>query len=161
MVCLRKIFLGVFCALALTMAGHIAAAQQTKACTATDADKPAVAETLRAMYAAGMKSDLKGFDALVTPNFYMYDGGRRFEGDEIMKYILEQYKQGYKYEWTVQEPVVEVDCNMAWIAYVNKGSMTKPDGTKKDLTWLESSVLEKHDGHWLLRFFHSTMVPQK
>ena len=62
--------------------------------------------------------------------------------------------------WSVQEPVVEVDCNMAWITYVNKCSVTMPDGKKTDMKWLESAVLEKRDGKWLLRFFHSTRAAQ-
>lgn len=156
---LRKIFSGALCVLVLMTAGRFSAAQQTKTCTATDADKPAVAETMRMVFAAGMKNDVAGFDALIAPGFYMYDGGKRFDGDEIMtKMIVARQKQGYKYVWTVTDPVVEVDCNTAWIAYVNKGSLTNPDGAKTDLTWLESGVLEKRNGHWLLRFFHSTPV---
>ncbi len=161
MIGLRKISCGVLCVLALMMASGVGTAQQTKACSATDADKPAVAEVLRTMYAFAMKNDVAGFDALIAPGFYMYDNGARFEGDEIMTKVMpEQYKKGFKYVWTVQEPVVEVDCNTAWITYVNKGSVTMPDGKKQDMNWLESAVLEKRGGRWLLRFFHSTRVAQ-
>jgi ketosteroid isomerase-like protein len=113
------------------------------------------------MYAMAMKNDVAGFDALIAPGFYMYDNGKRFDGDEIMTKVMpEQYKKGYRYFWSVQEPVVEVDCNTAWITYVNKGSVTMPDGTKADMSWLESAVLEKRNGRWLLRFFHSTRAEQ-
>ncbi|WP_058187217.1 YybH family protein [Terracidiphilus gabretensis] len=158
---LKKISCGVLCAWVLMMAGRVAGAQQTKVCSATDADKPAVAETLRTMYGAAMKNDLAGFDALIAPGFYMYDNGHRYEGDEIMTKVMPGYTQkGFKFVWSVQEPVVEVDCNTAWITYVNKGSITRPDGTKADTSWLESAVLEKRNGRWLLRFFHSTRVAQ-
>lgn len=158
---LKKIFPGFFCALMLVMVAPAGVTQQAKACSATDADKPAVAETLRTMYAVAMKNDVAGFDALLAPGFYMYDNGHRYEGDEIMTKVMPGYTQkGFKFVWSVQEPVVEVDCNTAWIAYVNKGSVTMPDGKKMDMTWLESAVLEKRDGRWLLRFFHSTRVAQ-
>ena len=161
MIDLRKFLPGVLCASALMMTGHVAAAQQTKACSATVADKSAVVETLRTMYALAMKNDVAGFDALIAPGFYMYDNGHRYEGDEIMTRVMPGYTQkGFKFVWSVQEPVVEVDCNTAWITYVNKGSITQPDGTKADAAWLESAVLEKRDGRWLLRFFHSTRVVQ-
>ena len=162
MIGLRKFLPGVLYALALMIAGGVGAAQRTKVCSATDADKPAVAETLRTiMYAVAMKNDVAGFDALIAPGFYMYDNGHRYEGDEIMTRVMPSYTQkGFKFVWSVQEPVVEVDCNTAWITYVNKGSITQPDGTKADTNWLESAVLEKRNGRWLLRFFHSTRVAQ-
>jgi hypothetical protein len=149
------------CAATLMMAGRAVVAQQTKACVATDADKPAVTEVLRTMYVVAMKNDVAGFDALLAPGFFMYDNGHRYEGDEIMTKVMPGYTQkGFKFVWSVQEPVVEVDCNTAWITYVNKGSVTMPDGTKADMSWLESAVLEKRDGRWLLRFFHSTRAAQ-
>jgi ketosteroid isomerase-like protein len=161
MICMRKFLPRVLCALLLMIAGRVIAAQQTKVCSATDADKPAVAEALRTMYAAAMKNDLAGFDAVIAPGFYMYDNGARYDGEEIMTKVLQGYMQkGFKFVWSVQEPVVELDCNSAWITYVNKGSITQPDGTKQEMTWLESAVLEKRGGRWLLRFFHSTRAAQ-
>jgi hypothetical protein len=158
---MSKILMGILCVLMCAAAGHAVVAQQTKTCSATDADKPAVAETLRTMYAVAMKNDVAGFDALLAPGFYMYDNGHRYEGDEIMTRVMPSYTQkGFKFAWSVQEPVVEVDCNTAWITYVNKGSITQPDGTKADQSWLESAVLEKRNGRWLLRFFHSTRAEQ-
>ncbi len=132
---------------------------QTKTCTATEADKPAIARTLEKMFEAAMNNDIAAFDALVTPNFYTYDGGMRFDGDAILKLIIDRQKQGFKYLWTVPSPTIEIDCNTAWIAYVNKGSLTTPEGAKQDRTWLESAILTKQDSRWLIRFFHSTPVP--
>ena len=161
MICIQKFPPVVMCVLVVMMAGRAVVAQQTKACSATEADKPAVAEVLRTMYAVAMKNDVAGFDALIAPGFYMYDNGHRYEGDEIMTKVMPAYTQkGFKFVWSVQEPVVEVDCNTAWITYVNKGSITQPDGTKVDQSWLESAVLEKRAGRWLLRFFHSTRAAQ-
>jgi len=149
----------ICCALALGIASGVNA-QQARSCRATDADKPAVAETVRAMYAVIKKGDLAGYDAMLAPGFYMYDGGKRWDGDSAMKVMLDIYKKGYSYEWTLQEPMVEVDCNMAFVAYEVKGVVTNPDGTKQDRAWLESGLMEKHDGRWLLKFFHSTREVQ-
>ena len=158
---LRKTSCGRYLPLVLILASTTVCpsviAQQTRPCTASDADKPAIAAAVRNLFAAAEKDDVAAFDALLAPGYFMYDGGRRFDGDTILtKLLMEKQKQGYKWVWSVQDPQIEVDCTSAWIAYVNKGSLTMPDGTKQDLTWLESAFLEKRNGHWLLRFAHST-----
>jgi len=154
---LRKMLCSICLILASTALTLTATAQQTRTCTASDADKPAIAEAVRSLFAAAEKDDVAAFDALLAPGYYMYDGGKRFDGDSILtQLIMEKQKQGYKWVWSVQDPQIEVDCTTSWIAYVNKGSLTAPDGKKQDLTWLESASLEKRNGHWLLRFAHST-----
>jgi hypothetical protein len=51
-----------------------------------------------------------------------------------------------------------VDCDMAWITYVNRGSRTDSTGVQQ-ITWLESAVLQRQAGTWRIRFFHATRVP--
>jgi ketosteroid isomerase-like protein len=55
----------------------------------------------------------------------------------------------------VTQPEVHVVGNVAWITYVNKGSVKNAAGTQQ-VTWLESMVLEKPDGKWKIHFVHST-----
>ena len=150
--------LGIACLamFVVTLSTQVAGAQPTKSCTASDADKPAVTETIQAMLDAGMSNDLAAFNKLLAPGFYAFDGGKRWEGDALVKLVIDMHKQGYKHVWSVTDPVVEVDCDTAWIAYQNKGSVTAPDGVKQDRAWLESAFLVKRDGHWLIRFFHSS-----
>lgn len=111
---------------------------------------------MRGLFAAAQKDNAAAFDALLTPGFYMFDGGKRYEGDGIIKLIADYDKQGYKFVWSVSDPTIEVDCNTAWISYEDIGSITSPDGVKHDQKWLESAFLVKRRGHWKLRFFHST-----
>ena len=67
---------------------------------------------------------------------------------------------GNVYVWTVNQPEVHVSSDIAWITYVNRGSIKDASGTK-DVTWLESAVLRKERGDWRIQFFHSTRVPEK
>jgi hypothetical protein len=46
------------------------------------------------------------------------------------------------YEWNVTEPDVHISGDTAWIAYVNKGSITDASGTAKQ-NWLESAFPRK------------------
>lgn len=121
-------------------------------------DETAVVDALKTMYVAAASDDLDKFRTVAAPDFYSFDGGKRFTGDELMALIQELHAAGNTYVWTVNEPEVHVDGNTAWITYVNRGSLENASG-KKDLAWLESAVLRKHADTWLIHFFHSTRAP--
>jgi hypothetical protein len=48
--------------------------------------------------------------------------------------------------------------DVAWITYVNEGSVKDASATK-NVTWLESAFLRKENQNWRIEFFHSTRVP--
>ncbi len=80
-----------------------------------------------------------------------------------MAFIKAQHAAGKRYEWNVTEPDVHISGNTAWIAYVNKGSITDSSGTMNQ-KWLESAFLQKQAGSWKIVFMHSTrvlMLPQE
>jgi hypothetical protein len=130
----------------------------TPACAGTPADQVQVVETIRTMYAAAATDDLAKFHTVAAPDFYAFDGGKRYDGDALMNTVKSLHASGKVYVWTVTQPHVESDCHLAWITYINRGSIKDASGTK-DMTWLESAVLEKQAGAWHIRFFHSTRVP--
>ena len=74
-----------------------------------------------------------------------------------MAFIKAQHAAGKRYEWNVTEPDVHISGDTAWIAYLNKGSITDASGTAKQ-NWLESAFLEKRAGNWKIVFMHSTRV---
>ena len=132
------------------------AATPAKACP--PADPAAVADTLRAMYAAAVKDDAPGMQAVFAPGFYAFDGGKRFDGPGMAALVKGAHDAGRTLVWTVQEPDVHFACDQARIAYVNRGSVTDTAGTMP-LTWLESADLVFTGGRWRIAFFHSTRVP--
>jgi hypothetical protein len=145
--------LSMACAAGMLSSG--AAAAQT--CAARPGDDAAIVQTIRTMFDAVTTDDLKKFESVAAPGFYMYDNGQRFEGDAIMKLIIAQHAKGAKYVWTVTQPDVHVYCDEAWIAYVNDGSVqTGPDAAATPMKWLESAVLRRQGGEWKVVFFHST-----
>jgi ketosteroid isomerase-like protein len=117
-----------------------------------------VIDTVRTIFAAALTDDTAKFDSVIAPDFYLFDGGVRFNGDTIMAFIKTQHAAGKYHEWNVTEPDVHISGDTAWIAYVNKGSITDASGTKKQ-DWLESAFLEKQAGNWKIVFMHSTRVP--
>lgn len=133
-----------------------AALPAAAACPA--ADPSAVSGAVQGMFSALAAGDLQTSRSYLAPEFFIFDGGVRFDGTGIMDVIARQQKDGSIYVWKVTDPEVRFACTTAWIAYVNKGSVTK-DGATVPVTWLESGVLEHRSGRWLIVFMHSTRTP--
>jgi hypothetical protein len=136
-------------------ANPITARAQQKLLTA---DQARIVDTVSTIFSAALTDDVAKFDSVITRDFYIYDGGARFNGDSIMALIKAQHVAGKRYEWKVTEPDVHISGKTAWIAYVNKGSISDASGTVNQ-TWLESAFLEKQVGTWKIVFMHSTRVP--
>jgi len=121
-------------------------------------DTEAVANALREMYAALSLDDEARLTAVFAPGFYAFDLGKRFDAMELAALIKAAHAAGKTYVWTVNEPDVHVVCDRAWIAYVNRGSVSDAAGAQPR-TWVESAVLRHDGGRWRIEFFHSTRAP--
>ena len=119
-----------------------------------------VINTVSTIFAAALTDDTAKFDSVVASDFYIFDGGVRFNGDTVMAFIKALHAAGKRYEWNVTEPDVHINGDTAWIAYINNGSITDASGTTKQ-NWLESAFLEKQAGNWKVVFMHSTRVAPK
>jgi ketosteroid isomerase-like protein len=122
-------------------------------------DRSEVVEAVRVFFNALEAGNNIQFMSVVTPDFYSFEGGTRFSGQEIFSFIRAQHAAGRSYRWNVTEADVHVIGNNAWIAYQNKGSITDSSGTI-DQKWLESAFLEKQADGWKIAFLHSTRVPK-
>jgi hypothetical protein len=120
-------------------------------------DQRQVVDTVSTIFSAARADDVAKFDSVIAPGFYIFDAGARFNGDTIMAFIKAQHAAGKRYEWNVTEPDVHIKGSTAWIAYVNKGSISDASGTVNQ-NWLESAFLEKQAGSWKIVFMHSTRV---
>src|ERR1700722_11345541 len=147
-----KIAAVLVAAMAFALAGGRFVFAQT---TGAVAEEMKVVETVKAGFVAAGADDLGKFHAVTTTDFYAYDNGTRFDGDALMQAIQKQHAAGYVYEWNVTQPEVHVAGDVAWITYINKGSVKNASGTQQ-VMWLESMVLEKKDGKWKIHFVHST-----
>jgi len=121
-------------------------------------DQKQVVDTVSTIFIASRADDIAKFNSVIALGFYIFDGGARFNGDAIMALIKAQHVAGKRYAWNVTEPNVHIRGNSAWIAYVNKGSISDASGTVNQ-NWLESAFLEKQAGVWKIVFLHSTRVP--
>jgi ketosteroid isomerase-like protein len=123
----------------------------------TNAQSEAIV-VIEEIFAAARTDDLPALLAVTTPDFYAYDGGRRFTAQSLMELVASAHAAGKRYEWSVTDPEVHVHCDFAWVTYINQGSIEDSAG-RQESTWLESVVLEYAGDHWKARFLHSTHVP--
>lgn len=136
-----------------------AGAQESAARAPRADDEVVIVKTLEQMLSAAQRDDLDRFHTVTTKDFYAYDNGKRFDGDALVELIKQRHTQGYQFIWSVTAPQAHVNCDLAWVTYVNKGSVKMPDGTMTSMTWLESAILRWEGDAWKIRFFHSTRVP--
>lgn len=151
---LRVISDNIVLALMFSTSISTARAQQKPLTT----EQTEIVATVSTIFTAARADDVAKFDSVIASDFYIFDGGTRFNGNSIMALIKAQHVAGKRYEWNVTEPDVHVSGNTAWIAYINKGSITDASGTMNQ-RWLESAFLQKQAGTWKIAFMHSTRVP--
>ena len=132
-------------------------AAAASSCAPATGQKDIVA-TIKEMFAALRTDDQQRFQQIIAPSFYAYDGGARLTGPALAELIKNGHASGKRWEWSVAEPDAHVACNLAWIAYVDKGSVEDANG-RVPLTWLESAVLEYSGARWRILFLHSTRAP--
>jgi len=136
-------------------ANPVTARAQQKLVTA---DQAQIVDTVSTIFTAARTDDVAKFDSVIASDFYIYDGGARFNGESIMAFIKAQHAAGKRYEWKVIDPDVHVGGNTARVAYVNKGSITDASGTVNQ-NWLESAFLEKQAGTWKIVFITAPASP--
>jgi hypothetical protein len=68
------------------------------AAPAVNAKKEVVGVTTR-IFVAARANDLPALVAITTPDFYAYDGGKRFTAQTLMELIKKLHAAGKHYEW--------------------------------------------------------------
>lgn len=115
-------------------------------------------DAVRHLFEAAAKDDADGMSAVLAPDFYAFDGGKRFSGPELIALIKAAHAAGKTYVWNVTAPEVHLACDTAWVTYENRGSVGDASGAQP-VRWLESAVLQWGGHGWQLRFLHSTRAP--
>jgi hypothetical protein len=77
-----------------------------------DAEQDKVVEAMNTMYVAATNDDLAQFHTVAAPDFYAFDGGKRFNGDALMELIKTAHAAGKIYVWRVTEPEVHIEGEM-------------------------------------------------
>lgn len=135
---------------------HISAARAQR--EALTNEQTQIVDTVNTIFTAIQTDDAAKLNSVISPEFYIFDGGKRFNAEQVMAIFKVQHVAGKRYEWNVTEPDIHISGNTAWIAYVNDGSISDASGTVHQ-QWLESGFFEKQAGTWKVVFMQSTRVP--
>jgi hypothetical protein len=135
---------------------HISAARAQR--EVLTSEQTQIVDTVNTIFTALQTDDAAKLNSVISPEFYIFDGGKRFNAEQVMAIFKAQHVAGKRYEWNVTEPDIHISGNSAWIAYVNDGGISDASGTVHQ-QWLESGFLEKQGGTWKIAFMQSTRVP--
>lgn len=145
----------------LTVCGHLLPqAADAASCARRATAKTDILGVMNDLFAALRTDSKQRFEQVTAPGLYAYDNGMRLTGPAMLELIKKGHAAGKQWVWSVTDPEVHVSCNLAWITYVNLGSVGDASGSHPQ-TWLESAILEYSHGRWRIRFVHSTRVPNK
>src|SRR5258708_31215538 len=117
----RRIILVNFAFAVLFSANVSTASARQKLLTA---DQTQIVNTVSVIFAATRTDDVAKFDSVIAPDFYIYDGGVRFNGDTVMALIKAQHAAGKPFELNVTEPDVPSSGNTPWISSFNPATLT-------------------------------------
>jgi ketosteroid isomerase-like protein len=135
---------------------HISAARAQR--QVLTSEQTQIVDTVNTIFTAIQTDDAAKLNSVISPEFYIFDGGKRFNAEQVIAIFKAQHLAGKRYEWNVTDPDIHISGNSAWIAYVNDGSISDASGTAHQ-QWLESAFLEKQAGTWKILFMQSTRVP--
>jgi hypothetical protein len=95
-------------------------------------DQSQILDALNTIFIAIHTDDAAKLNSVVAPDFYIFDGGRRFNAEQVMAISKAQHlATGKSYKWNVTEPDVHISGNSAWIASVNDGAISDASGSVK------------------------------
>jgi ketosteroid isomerase-like protein len=101
--------------------------------------------------------DMKYFDRNCSPDFQLLEVGEVWERKEIQAYVN---RMTATFERTNQFDFIKVKFykNIAWVSYYNTATIRSlEDNSIKKREWLESIILEKVKGRWVLQQMHSSV----
>ncbi len=104
--------------------------------------------------------DMKYFDRNCSSDFQLLEVGEVWERKEIQAYVDKVTAKPLTFERTNQFDFIKVKFykNMAWVSYHNTATIRSlQDNSIKKREWLESIILEKVKGKWVLQQMHSSV----
>lgn len=121
----------------------------------TLASRDEVRRTIHSFYDALAKDDYGAVQRVTTPDFYAFEVGKRYSGEELSDLIAKSHAEGRIINWGLGPMSMQVDCTVAAASWENIGSAGVA-GKLQPRAWLESAALRRAGNRWLLAFLHST-----
>lgn len=158
----KSLRIGSALLISLSLLGFASAAhaETPEGCAPLPEAPAAVAQAVRDMFGALSREDAGGFRDSTTEGFFAYDAGQNMSAATLWNIVKDGRAAGAAYVWTVHEAKVQAVCDLATIAYVNRGSVRDAAG-EHPVVWLESAVLRYEGRRWRVAFLHSSLAKSK
>ena len=135
----------------LIQVGLLTACKQTN-----QKDDPEKLKAVLVDYFDGIKTkDFQKMKDLTTNDFVLYEDGKIFNNDSLIKVINSFPKFTAEYKFDNFD--ITVDNSSGNMSFLNHGQFVFNDTTHVSFNWLESATFKKVDDKWKLDFLHSTV----
>lgn len=117
-----------------------------------------IQKTISAMFQALSDRDSIALKSYCAPDITFYEYGQVWNMDTLIrKAITMNQSADFSRTNSFEFITVRSDKHTAWATYRLHSVITR-DGSKTDIQWLETVVLEKPGKRWMVKHLHSTLV---
>lgn len=106
--------------------------------------------------------DPQALDIYCTEDFLLLETGEVWDMQKMRKYVTKAGARGSAVKRINSFDFIEINIegNMAWVAYYNKAEFKKGDTVVKEMNWVESATAVLTDEGWKLQLLHSTLAKE-
>lgn len=109
-------------------------------------------------------SDLnpQALDKYCTEDFLLLETGEVWDMQKMRKYVRKSGEQrsAVKRINSFDFIKINIEGNMAWVAYYNKAEFKAGDTVVKEMNWVESATAVLTEDGWKLELLHSTLAKE-
>jgi hypothetical protein len=135
-----------------------AASPRGRSSTATHTSEAAV-DTWFNSSIAGL--DTAAISAGVTPTFFIFEDTLRLDRAGFVGYVAQQIASmpgPFTLRYALSEWDTRIEGDVAWTSFRNRGVLTPSQGDPTSFEWLDTAILMRVDGSWLIERYHSAPV---
>ncbi|WP_051286441.1 nuclear transport factor 2 family protein [Salinimicrobium terrae] len=106
--------------------------------------------------------DLQALETYCTEDFLLLETGEVWDMEKMRYYLKQAGEQKTKVKRinSFKFIKIEIEGNMAWVAYHNKAEFTVGDEVVREMNWLESATAIQTEEGWKLQLLHSTVAKE-
>lgn len=149
---MRNALFAVLAMVCLCDSAH--AQQDALECADSQLQSAEVAATVRSLFEGFEANDAQRLRALLAPSFQLYEVNL-YDTAGLIELISGSHAKGVKPRWSLSELRAHAGCGRGWAKWQDQATFTE-SGMAKTKLFLESAVLHRENGRWLIDFMHST-----
>ena len=119
-------------------------------------DESDIRATLQGWYTAMATHDITSVGAALTDTFLLVEHDELVNRTELLEMLSGAHD--YSLDASLNDFHVSVDGDIAWSTHRNHERYIPADGEPQEIDFLETVVLVRRDGRWLIDRYHATRL---